>query len=1263
MVAGGAAAGGLPDLHEGDTILLPEGFALSRYSRILKISDDPARPLEAKVATTDYHEGTRWIALGRLEPAEVPDLFLHGERVYLDGVEMTVSHMPDPHTVAMGGATTYSASELTHARDMPVPVTEVIHETPPGRFAESWYRTRYLDKTYISAFLPPVLSRGRLATLCVLTIDADSGEMTSRTFGSPGDSYFRWMYAHPGEPHGFVKGWLRLGKGSDGTLPEYTEAEREWIEASMESLGLPLPWRTRTLPTAPKQRERRRVPELTRKQIPAEPNRWIVFVQDPNGHGISELCQVEEFEDGWGATGYSGVEATGRTWKKAARAWAVAEQKRRAWQAGRAARLADGTFDYGDLDGQTLADFTTPVQLARLDALRGIYPARWLFPRQDGDRKRAVNLCAGCGGGCVGLRDVLGIELDMVCIDISRDATATARAAGCNAVQADITQLDPTHHCLRDVSVLIATPSCVPFTRAGLQKGHDAENIAIISDVITDAAEAAGNVWRTGGWLNDQWVEPTYAEPIDVDWAKVRAPLAGLSDPRAGLMVEIVIWGLGMASIGAPLDTVLVEQSSALPEELRGAIAVEFEIAGLHAQWTEFDAATAGSPSHRRRAFMLVSGTELDLDQLNTMQPITTFAADAIGRPPGLRVITRGNRRTSGGNGFDLSGRTANAITSKIRNWWLVDENGERHDPFTLEEIAKLVTLPGSHPFAGSRSSAAQQAGDIIAPVAMAAVASVVFRVPLADKLNAYLASLFPQVHGHRAPKPKRKKKGKTPASADDSKTRPRADTKRSKAICERKGRCRQRYAYAYVQADPATRRVHRFITCDCERPASRLGDFEKPGPVLRGPIEKASTRGAEAIAAREHCVLVGTWETVDELTRRAPLEWRPPPPAPAAGWPPPAPNHADTDAEREARRHLDRMDAERYVPKLGWTARLADLVERAADGQLHVDENGGFRHVVAPGRRGRRVSTDPIRLLLGGGFLTHDAEPGPVTATADGQRAIRLIALHPTGLIHDQELATRVSKNRRAHQWMTREDADMRLLPPLPGGIEEQRRHDARARRTDAAGKALAETRQRINQMLDEIDAKDEQEQRGREEKKTRHRQAEEHTAEQERLKYTCTDPAALLGYINRGLAFRGNDDQYGQPTYYITQPSHGIYLDVDAKALSVLTRSGLVWINENKPRTTGRIPAKAEISMSLGPGRALLSVYDAKGTEVSRTMLDGDWAGVDAVDRDMVRTLLQGMGLLVSGAWAGHGQGAFRKAPLEVAPSYIAAALDKAA
>ncbi|UXX93937.1 hypothetical protein N7U49_21245 [Streptomyces sp. AD2-2] len=252
----------------------------------------------------------------------------------------------------------------------------------------------------------------------------------------------------------------------------------------------------------------------------------------------------------------------------------------------------------------------------------------------------------------MGLRLVLGIELDLICVDTSKDATATAQAAGCNAIRMDVRDVDPRHPALRSTRRAVFTMPCPDWSVAGKRLGHLPENIKILLDAMSDVAETYGNVWRTGGHHGDVSTAEFGMPYDDVTLAEMWSWVDEITAEKmtAGLMLAPVLIGMGLIAEGAPLESVIVEQAWTLPETVRGAIAIEYIVAGWNGVlWDVLDAGEFGSPSTRKRAIMIAS-RDLALDVIEA-PGITTWASDAIGWDPETWINTRGSgRRPAGTN-------------------------------------------------------------------------------------------------------------------------------------------------------------------------------------------------------------------------------------------------------------------------------------------------------------------------------------------------------------------------------------------------------------------------------------------------------------------------------------------------------------------------------------------------------------------------------------------------------------------------------------
>ncbi|THA65394.1 DNA cytosine methyltransferase [Streptomyces sp. A0642] len=380
------------------------------------------------------------------------------------------------------------------------------------------------------------------------------------------------------------------------------------------------------------------------------------------------------------------------------------------------------------------------------------FPIEWLFaPERDTFgrilRKRVIVLFHGPGGLSLGLRDILGADVDIIGIDLDGGAVATATAAGFRVVHADVTALDPENPALQYVSIIALTPPCQAFTPSGLGKGRYTASIDVILNVILEAGAAAG----FAPWEHS----PTGYAPRSGDtWDEVRAPLAQLEDPRAGLMAEVIIWPLGMlARPGGILECVMVEQSSALPRQIEDALFEQLTQAGWHTTeaWT-LDAVTYGG-SHRKRRFMTAHrGAEKPFVDLTPAEPIPapTFA-EVVGWSTGRVYLTRGHRPVDPATGRAKGGGSRSAdlpstcVTATAYGW----ADSETGETITQSDIGRLVGFPGDYPWThvgrgrGVRN-VAQQAADAVCPM----VAAAVFGRILGDenweaKTRAYVRELY----------------------------------------------------------------------------------------------------------------------------------------------------------------------------------------------------------------------------------------------------------------------------------------------------------------------------------------------------------------------------------------------------------------------------------------------------------------------------------------------------------------------------------------
>ncbi|MER8039352.1 DNA cytosine methyltransferase [Streptomyces hydrogenans] len=431
----------------------------------------------------------------------------------------------------------------------------------------------------------------------------------------------------------------------------------------------------------------------------------------------------DEEAEGWAMTAAERVDLC---------AWAVMDGADDA--AAEFAREAKGeraAFTLGQLDdaGPMTAERLAALPAETLELLRwyaGPWPLRWLFPPEDG-RPRVINLFHGPGGWSVGIRDVLRADVDMVGVDLDPGAVATAEAAGFEMIRASVTDLDPESPALQWVTGIILSPPCQAFSPAGLRMGRYASAIDLIVSVVRSTGHAAGFL----ALVDAEGRDAGFARRSGESWEEVREPLAGLEDPRAGLMAEVTIWPLAMLARGGSVEWVAVEQSSALPAEIEAALMAEFVQAGWGTVEAEtLDAVDYGAASHRRRRFLTAHRSRSPFVAVRPAAPLprVTFA-ECAGWERGRMVNTRGQRgldprtgRPKGGNAFSAD-KPSPCITATAYGW-KDEESGERLDQAT---IGRLVGFPSAYPWqhvgrgAGIRNRA-QQAADAVCPMVAAAV-------------------------------------------------------------------------------------------------------------------------------------------------------------------------------------------------------------------------------------------------------------------------------------------------------------------------------------------------------------------------------------------------------------------------------------------------------------------------------------------------------------------------------------------------------------
>lgn len=320
-----------------------------------------------------------------------------------------------------------------------------------------------------------------------------------------------------------------------------------------------------------------------------------------------------------------------------------------------------------------------------------------------------LDLCAGPGGWDEGAR-ILGLNLGIVGLDISKDAVATARAAGHHRLDhtdGDITDHDPLDPRWASITGLITSTPCPTFSDAGKRTGR--ADIQHVLDAGTGYGECRCNNCLTA-----------------------LTGLAGdVQEPMTALAAETYRWALQLPN----LRWVAAENAPAALPLFEDVTAELYSDGWEYADTAVLDATDYGSPSHRRRAYLMASRyttPDRNLTHRRTQEFLPAPSlAEAIGWPTTSRVLTRGQRVKGNypaglGDSFAASGPSW-CLTGKARSWYPDHDHTIR---LTSAEAGYLNGFPAGYPWQGTMTSQFQQIGDVMSPPVAAALLGTLTRTP-----------------------------------------------------------------------------------------------------------------------------------------------------------------------------------------------------------------------------------------------------------------------------------------------------------------------------------------------------------------------------------------------------------------------------------------------------------------------------------------------------------------------------------------------------
>ncbi|KAB2347305.1 DNA cytosine methyltransferase [Actinomadura rudentiformis] len=330
---------------------------------------------------------------------------------------------------------------------------------------------------------------------------------------------------------------------------------------------------------------------------------------------------------------------------------------------------------------------------------------------------------AGAGGLSEALR-MLGLTGSLG-IEMNSDACATAEAAGHRRLQADIRTLRPDD--FPDATVWISGPPCQTYTRGGKQTGvADHDKVIAGIEAISDG------------------------KPLPTDY----------TDPRTPLVLETIRFAVDLPN----LRVLIAEQVPAVRDiwiEMCAEFATFHRCESVNVVTVAAD--DFGTPTRRVRVFLIATRDYTpDLALLphrgrwesgrfaagiteHQAAPKTRFPrltmAKVLGWPAGVKVNTRGARKTAGGNLFSADG-PAPALTQSTRSWYRTDL-GPVDGRLTPAQGALLQGFPPDYPWQGSRTSQFQRIADTVSPLMGAAVIGATLGLPWQSAIWSRLNELY----------------------------------------------------------------------------------------------------------------------------------------------------------------------------------------------------------------------------------------------------------------------------------------------------------------------------------------------------------------------------------------------------------------------------------------------------------------------------------------------------------------------------------------
>ncbi|MCW2898790.1 MAG: cytosine methyltransferase [Streptosporangiaceae bacterium] len=332
------------------------------------------------------------------------------------------------------------------------------------------------------------------------------------------------------------------------------------------------------------------------------------------------------------------------------------------------------------------------------------------------------------GARMVGLADMLGVEMNA-------DACASARAAGHERLEADIRSLNPGD--FPDVSVWASAPPCPTYTQTGKQSG--VQDYPIVLEGVARLGDSQANTAH----------DDAYADTYNL-----------VSDGRTALVLETLKFAFRLPNV----RVVVAEQVPPVRgiwEEMAAALAAAYDFESCNVITVRAD--DLGAATRRIRAFLVAtrdytpdfaglpmrswwSCGRFEPPQIrlpNLMSPFPKVSmAQALGWPTGIRINTRGERKTAGGNEFSADGPAVSMTGNGLRAWYRTDL-GKPDGLLTYAQAGLLQGFPADYPWTGGHSSKFQRIADTVSPLVGTAVIGAAAGLPWEDAVWGRLEHIY----------------------------------------------------------------------------------------------------------------------------------------------------------------------------------------------------------------------------------------------------------------------------------------------------------------------------------------------------------------------------------------------------------------------------------------------------------------------------------------------------------------------------------------